>query len=182
MRTTVLTQIEPATASDADSCIKAVAVLLSRAPSQLPTAEKLPVAKNPPAVESITPGPIQLRLFGDRAVGYNAPSSIFDVESDSFSGRIYYLLRNLPYEPPEYFAARKHVRMAAIVQGRFKTPGLTMGDCCTGFEFSQKLAYVPARFVVRAALKAAHVIAPALTENLLGQRPTPVRSQQHQRT
>lgn len=177
-----VTAIEAASAVDVATCIEAVAELVPvsskaacphepPAPPQLPPATAPSPAKKPPPPDDITPGPVQLRLACGRAVGYNAPSSIFAVESESFSGRVYYVLRGLPDEPLAYLAARKGVRMAAIVQGRFTTTGLTMADCCTGFEFAQPLAYVPARFVVRALLKAAHLIAPALTENILGPRP-----------
>ena len=139
--------------------------------AELPTVSA-PVS-SPSAPCAVSGGPVQLRIAseeGGRLVGYNHPSSMFDVKTEYFTGRIYYRLKGLEFEPSAYFASRS-CRMSAVVQGRFTRDDLTMGDCLTGYEFGQPLRNLPSKMLMRGLLRVAHALAPTLSEDLLGAHP-----------
>ena len=165
--------VEQATADDEDDCLVGIVAPVQAPPPEPVHVEPTEAAALPAHVANT--GPILLELASGAkagtAVGCNAPASVFPVETDAFVGRIYMRFRGLPDEPSDYFSDRKSVRMSGVVQGRFKREGLTIADCVTGYEFEQPFAYVPARFIVRGALKVAHALAPTLTEDVLGKRP-----------
>ena len=174
-------KVEAATAADERACVEALSVRVVPSPEAYPVSEepspeasKEIISEGPP--QEVAVGPILPRLAcgpgRGRLVGYNSPESVFNVETDAFVGRIYLRYRGLPNEPNDgYFAMRKTPRMSAVVQGRFKRAGLKVSDCATGYEFEQPFAYVPARMVVRAALKVLAALAPTAVIDLLGPRP-----------
>ena len=102
-------------------------------------------------------------------VGYNHVESVFPVDTEHFSGHMYFRFRGLDGEPSEYFEGKAR-RLSCVVQGRVKRP-IVMGDCQTGYEFDKPFQYIPAKLIVKSALKFVRGLAPTLTEDILGKRP-----------
>ena len=104
---------------------------------------------------------------GDQ-VEYNGSSS-FPIETDFFSGMCHVRLRGLPGEPEEYFAGKKR-QQSTVVQGRVKRP-LQMSECSTGFEWHAPLRHMPRPLFLKPILKFFRTIAPAITIDVLSDRP-----------
>ena len=97
--------------------------------------------------ESWRTRPLMLRMAcgaeAGKQVGYNSPESAFPIETDTFSGRMYFRFKGMAHEPTEYFAG-KNRQLSAVVQGRVKRP-IPMHDTFTGYEFDRPFQNVPVR-------------------------------------
>lgn len=104
-----------------------------------------------------------------RQVGFNYPETAFPIETDHFSGRMYFRLRYLEGEPTEYFRGRTR-KLSCVVQGRFKH-ALPMSECFTGYEFERPMDNVPAHWLISTILRAVKKLAPTVMIDVLGPRP-----------
>jgi len=104
-----------------------------------------------------------------RQVGFNYPETAFPIETDHFSGRMYFRLRYLEGEPTEYFRGRTR-KLSCVVQGRFKH-ALPMSECFTGYEFERPMDNVPAHWLISTILRAVKKLAPTVMIDVLGPKP-----------
>ena len=128
---------------------------------------------HPGPAESWRTRPAMLRVAcgaqSGRQVGFNYPETAFPIETDHFSGRMYFRLRYLEGEPTEYFRGRTR-KLSCVVQGRFKH-ALPMSECFTGYEFERPMDNVPAHWLISTILRAVKKLAPTVMIDVLGPRP-----------
>jgi len=128
---------------------------------------------HPGPAESWRTRPAMLRVAcgvqSGRQVGFNYPETAFPIETDHFSGRMYFRLRYLEGEPTEYFRGRTR-KLSCVVQGRFKH-ALPMSECFTGYEFERPMDNVPAHWLISTILRAVKKLAPTVMIDVLGPKP-----------
>lgn len=103
----------------------------------------------------------------------NVLDSVFPIETELFSGHGYIRLKGvLPNcdKADAYFQGKKR-KMSTTIQGRVKRP-LVMTECSTGFEFMHPLLHLPARKMLQMIETVVRAIAPAVSIDLLGARPS----------
>lgn len=130
----------------------------------------LSAALPPPPLFAPTCHAPMLRLRYCWQVSFNDATSVFPLETEHFSGKCYFRLRGLRGEPTGYFAGKKRW-LSMVVQGRVKRP-LQMTNCSNGFEFDHSLVHLPGRKMIKMCLSVVRVVAPGVTIDLLGERPT----------
>lgn len=117
--------------------------------------------------------PVMLRVgCGSRRgqqVEFNLPSTVFPIDSEFFSGRMFFRLRGCANEPRDYFSGKQR-RLSAVIQGRFKR-AVNMGSCFTGYEFAAPLDNLPPSWILRAGMGFIRTLAPTVTADVLGTKP-----------
>jgi hypothetical protein len=105
-------------------------------------------------------------------------SLVIDFESPHFVGSLLMRIRDIPpvndasdytEDGTSYFDGKRR-KFQATVKGKFKTP-LNMSECMTGQVFERPAGELPARFVVKAAIKFISLLAPQLEATLDGTQP-----------
>ena len=101
--------------------------------------------------------------------GFNDPSTVFPIETEAFSGKMFFRVRHLEGEPREYFAGKNRM-LSVVVQGRVKRQ-ISMGDCFTGYEFARPFRRIPAKTMISAAMAVIRRLAPTVSADVVGKKP-----------
>ena len=99
----------------------------------------------------------------------NPEVSEIEFESDLFIGKMYIIIEGLPDSPHSYFR-RKLRKFQSVIQGKFKKR-TQFSNVYTGQVLEERVTQLPAKWIVRSALKLFSNLQPAIKVNLNGDKP-----------
>eukprot|EP00924_Labyrinthula_sp_SR-Ha-C_P008547 snap_masked-scaffold_32-processed-gene-3.7-mRNA-1 protein AED:0.14 eAED:1.00 QI:0/0/0/1/1/1/2/0/387 len=95
--------------------------------------------------------------------------SVVNFETEIFKGKAVFRFKGCPNEPSAYFKGRRR-RQQWTIQGEFKQP-IKASQVVTGYEFKRPAINIPAKFMVKSALKIVRKLAPTMKEDVFGEQP-----------